>query len=134
MGKAGQNSVYAQVLKNTIVNTIVLNDPSLIPLFSDGYQYFVEIDQLDPEPGIGWAYDGQKFSPPPPIQLPLNQQYTESEFGQFILDQLNSTFNDPKYTSQQLFQLVQATQTYYILLQTGSLQTFLDNIGNIPVD
>ena len=46
------------------MNTIVLDDESLIPLFSAGFDYFIEIDGLEPLPGVGWSYDGTNFTPP----------------------------------------------------------------------
>lgn len=56
--------VYAQILAGIVMNTIVLDDESLIPLFSAGFDYFIEIDGLEPLPGVGWSYDGTNFTPP----------------------------------------------------------------------
>lgn len=50
---------YAQIKNGNIANVIILEDLSLKSLFGSesGYDAFVRVDQLNPEPGIGWAYD-----------------------------------------------------------------------------
>jgi len=62
--------IYAQIKNGKIQNTIVLIDTSLIVTFSQGFDYFIEIDSLLPIPGIGWSYDGTSFSPPPVPKIP----------------------------------------------------------------
>lgn len=57
--------VFAQILNGVIVNTIVLNDPSLLGLFSQSYDSVLQVDATYPQPGIGWTFDGIQFSPPP---------------------------------------------------------------------
>lgn len=63
-------SVYAQILGGYVKNTIVLSDSSLIPNFSSGFDYFIKIDNLNPQPGVGWPYDGNNFSSPPVPAIP----------------------------------------------------------------
>lgn len=47
------------------MNVIVLDDISLAPLFDDNFDSLVRVDNLSPQPGIRWSYDGEGFSPPP---------------------------------------------------------------------
>ena len=54
--------IYAQVLNGIVQNIIILNDESLIPLFLEGFQYIIRIDDINPIPGIGWFYDGVNFT------------------------------------------------------------------------
>lgn len=127
--------VYAQITNGIVQNTVILEDASLESLFSDGFDYFIQIDNLNPQPGIGWGYDGTNFSMPAPAPaLPLNQRYTKAEFGQLLIDQFTASNIDRGLTSAQLFALAQSLSPFYILLQTGSLQAFLDNLHYIPVD
>lgn len=56
--------VYAQILNGVIINTIVLDDTSLIPLFAKGFDTFIEIDQIPGSPGVGWTYNNGTFTPP----------------------------------------------------------------------
>lgn len=56
--------VYAQILSGIVVNTIVLGDRALVPIFIVGFDYCVEIDTLTPQPSIGWSYDGAEFTAP----------------------------------------------------------------------
>lgn len=56
--------VYAQIKDGIVQNTIVLDDPSLEGVFSQGYDYFLRVDNLDSQPGVGWSYDGQNFTAP----------------------------------------------------------------------
>lgn len=58
--------LYAQVDHNMVSNVLTLNDPGLIPLFEEGHQYLIRIDELPSIPGIGWSYDGDNFLPPEP--------------------------------------------------------------------
>lgn len=57
--------VYAQIRNQVVVNTIVLDDPTILHLFKVGFDDCVRVDQLSPQPGIGWSYSlGNGFSPP----------------------------------------------------------------------
>lgn len=48
---------YAQIKNNLIVNVIVLNNANLVSLFTQGFDYCIRVDELDPEPCIGWSFD-----------------------------------------------------------------------------
>lgn len=56
--------VYAQVKDGIVRNTIVLDDLTLIPLFSEGFDAFIRVDNIDQPPSINWTYDGNTFNPP----------------------------------------------------------------------
>jgi hypothetical protein len=71
---------------------------------------------------------------PSPPSIPLDEQYTPSQYGQYLITQFTSLNAQRGLTSSQLFTLAQNLGPYYILLQTGALQSFLDNLGNIPID
>lgn len=54
--------ILALVKDNIIENTIVADDELIA---SNYLSYFVmRIDELDPHPGIGWTWDGEKFIAP----------------------------------------------------------------------
>ena len=55
---------YAQIKDGVVQNIIILEDDSLIPHFSQGYDYFIRVDNLDPIPWNGDLYDGVNFSHP----------------------------------------------------------------------
>jgi hypothetical protein len=54
---------YAIVVDGVVSNTVVWD--GVTDYNPDGL--LVEISNVDPEPGIGWDYDGQKFSDNRPI-------------------------------------------------------------------
>jgi hypothetical protein len=58
------DTLYAQITAGVVVNVIVLNDSTLIAAFSAGFDAFVRVDQLNPQPWTGWTYDGTNFAPP----------------------------------------------------------------------
>lgn len=63
--------VFAQISNQQIMNTIVLQDESLLNLFLNDpmtdipYDYVLRIDMIYPQPGIAWTFDGIQFWPPP---------------------------------------------------------------------
>lgn len=125
---------YALVKNGVVVNTIVA-DADFIALIQSQYDHCVQITNEPGSPSMGWTYDGTSFSPPtPPTPLPLNQQYTQAQYGQMLIAEFTAGNAQRGLTSAELFSLASNLGPYYILLQTGSLQTFLDEIGNIPVD
>ena len=56
--------IYAQIKDDLVKNTIVLDDVSLTPVFSAGFDHFKRIDTLNPIPGIGWTYVNSVFTEP----------------------------------------------------------------------
>jgi hypothetical protein len=71
------------VVKNTIVDNIAIADG---PLETDGT--WVCVDDVVPQPGPGWSYDGENFAPPPPppplpniiTKLAMIDRFTEAEY------------------------------------------------------
>lgn len=57
---------YAQIKNGIVENVIVLNDSNLESTFSAGFDHFINLgDTRDvDQPGPGWTYDGDNFSPP----------------------------------------------------------------------
>ena len=61
--------IYAQITNNIIVNTIVLDDASLLSLFSadqngNPYDSVIQIDNMSPQPAINWWFDNVNWNPP----------------------------------------------------------------------
>lgn len=56
--------IYAQIKDGVIVNNIVVDENTPMELFSAEFDYFLRIDNLASNPGIGWTYDGENFIPP----------------------------------------------------------------------
>jgi hypothetical protein len=48
---------YAQILNGIIVNIIDLEDSTLVPIFAQGFDSCLQIDNLSTVPDIGWYYD-----------------------------------------------------------------------------
>lgn len=48
--------IYAQITTGLIVNIVEIEDSTLVPIFSQGYDYCVQIGNLTPIPTIGWGY------------------------------------------------------------------------------
>jgi hypothetical protein len=78
-------SLYA-VIKGEVVDGIVISDG---PLETDGI--WVCVDDVDPQPGPNWSYDGENFAPPPPpppppplpniiTKLAMIDRFTEAEY------------------------------------------------------
>lgn len=64
--------VYAQIKNNIIQNTIVVDDETPMELFSQGFDHFLRIDDLDEVPGIGWSYADDAYTrPPEPVEMPV---------------------------------------------------------------
>lgn len=57
--------IYAQIKNGQVQNTILVDENTPLDLFSEGYDHFMRIDELNPCPGPTWSYDGESFSPPP---------------------------------------------------------------------
>lgn len=50
------NKYYARIKDNIVKDVIVLADLSLMSLFSQGYDFVIEIKNEPGDPGIGWSY------------------------------------------------------------------------------
>lgn len=124
------NYMWALIQNGIVVNKVLASD-------SDPKDSAFTWIKCSSDVGPGWAYDGNSFSPPTPTSppsVPLNQQYNQIEYGQMLVDQLSEMNNSRGLTSSQMFSMAQNFGTFFILLQTGALQTFLDNLALVPVD
>lgn len=60
-------SHYAEITDGKVTNVAVCDDPS----FAEQMGWIGSIDTLNPEPGVGWTYDGTTWTPPtPPAPTP----------------------------------------------------------------
>lgn len=57
---------YALVKDGQVVNVIVVDDVGFLDVIRDDYDHIEPVDEHDPRPGMGWAYDGATFTAPPP--------------------------------------------------------------------
>jgi hypothetical protein len=56
--------IYSQIRNGIIENQIILEDPSLEPLFREGFDALIRTDNVTPTPSIGWSWDGEQFKEP----------------------------------------------------------------------
>ena len=123
--------VYAQIKNNTVVNTIVLDDASLLPLFQadqngNPYDSVIQIDNITPQPAIGWWFDNVNWNPPvvaPPAQA-LVDIYTAIvqsaiTFGNAIIVQFA--------TQNVMAGITQANKTQAMLDYSSNLLTCLSS-------
>lgn len=67
--------IFAQIKNGTVQNTIILENENLLSLFQinlitrEPYDAVLRIDNINPQPGIDWSYDGNAFIAPPPIEV-----------------------------------------------------------------
>ena len=72
--------IFAQIKDQVIVNTILLNDYSLLskflydPMTEEPYDEVLQVDTVYPQPGIGWTFDGIQFYPPIPPNDPSDEE------------------------------------------------------------
>ena len=128
-------ATYAKIANGIVVNVQLLDpedpqDPSFI---------WDNIDAKACQDGapiqIGCKFSGGIYTNiAPPPSVPLNQQYSKSDFGQMLLAQFTQLNGTRNLTSDQLMQIAVNFAPFFILLHTGALQTFLDEIEKIPVD
>lgn len=71
--------IFAQIKDGLVVNTITLDDASILSLFQNDpvsgepYDHVLQIDFLYPRPGIGWTFDEIQFIPPPKPEDPSDE-------------------------------------------------------------
>lgn len=80
------------------------------------------------------VYQTINAMPESPASLPLNQQYSAADYGQMLINQFTISNTQRDLTSGQLFTMATNLSPFYILLQCGSLQAFLDNLSSVPID
>lgn len=67
---------YAEIVNGVVANVAVCDDPAFATA-----QGWHDIDTLDPQPGVGWAYDGTTWTPPTPPP-PTAQQTARTQVQQ----------------------------------------------------
>jgi hypothetical protein len=139
--------IYAQITNKIIINTIVLDDASLVSLFEtdqngNPYDSVIQIDNIVPQPGIGWTFDNISWNAPstaPQAQTPT-QIYTTLvqnaiAFGQSLTVQF-ATQNIMAGITQagQTQNVLNYTTDLYMYLNTGSLYVAISEIETMIAD
>lgn len=62
--------IFAQIKDGQVKNTIVLEDLNLVPLFKQGFDECIRVDEMNPTPSIGWSYVDREFIPPQSEEVP----------------------------------------------------------------
>lgn len=139
--------IYAQITNNTIVNTIQLDDISILPLFQtdqngNPYDSVIQIDNIIPKPGINWWFDNVNWNPPiaPPVPQTTMEIYTALvqaavDFGQSLTVQF-ATQNVMAGITQagQTLAVLNYTSNLYVYLSTGSLYVAISELENLIAD
>jgi hypothetical protein len=127
--------IYAQITNNLIVNLIELDDPALIPLFQQGYDYCIRIDNLSSMPTVGWAYN-----PVDPITTAFSPvaQYSVSSsavFGNQIILQWNTmNVSNGIYVATQTAAFLTYVSQLFLFLSFGYLNDSIDSIAAMIAD
>lgn len=120
--------VFAQINNNTIINIISLIDSSLIPFFSEGFDYFIQIDNIIPQPLIGWSFDGQNFTNPnlPNDIYGYSVTFSTDKITDIYKNALGIVVSVPSGTSQKAVYLSLAIQDNIYLL-TPQAESFVQS-------
>lgn len=134
--------IFAQIKNNTIMNTIDLEDITLVPLFKAGFDSVIQIDNLMPQPGIGWTFDNVNWDAPP---APVTNQAAIDIYTTLIQNAV--TFGQAlmvQFAAQNVMAgITQAGQTQAVLnysddlykyLSTGSLYVAMSEIQTMIAD
>jgi hypothetical protein len=88
--------IFAQITDNLIVNTIQIDDIAVVPMFTEGYDACVQIDNIAPQPAIGWSYDGTDFTNqatlPPIVSLDGVPSGSATTFDPFMLSAASNRY------------------------------------------
>jgi hypothetical protein len=139
--------IYAQITNKIIINTIVLDDASLVSLFEtdqngNPYDSVIQIDNIVPQPGIGWTFDNISWNAPitaPQAQTPTQIYTTLVQnaiiFGQSLTVQF-ATQNIMAGITQagQTQNVLNYTRDLYMYLNTGSLYVAISEIETMIAD
>ena len=121
--------IYAQIRNNTVINTLELEDSSLIYLFQNDhngvpYDSLQLLDNMYPQPGIGWTFDNIVWNAPDAvvtnqsaIQIYTTLVTNAVAFGQSLTIQFA--------TQNVMAGITQAGQTQAVLTYAANLYTYL---------
>jgi len=129
--------VFAQIKNGNVVNIIALNDESLIPRFSEGFDAFIRVDGMlpYPSPNAGWTYDGVNLIPPPPkspSQLDmLNKKIADyEELGPKLIRQIKINNTLAGITVEQSAQIIRDYGDILQMVNEGMFPTALYALQN----
>lgn len=139
--------IFAQITNNIIVNTIMLDDISLLPLFQNDpngnpYDLILQIDNITPQPGVGWTFNSINYNAPPaaPVTLTTIEIYTSLvqaaiDFGNALILQFTTQNVMAGITrSGKTLALLNYCSNLYIYLSTGSLYVAISEIQTMIAD
>ena len=143
--------IYAQISNNIIVNTIELDDATLVPFFSRNCDFCLQINNITDINGntiaIGWFYNSNTniFYPPLegyqyPATIPTPSIYqnlviTAIDFGNYIISQMNADAASAGiYQAGQTNAWLIYLQTLYMYLQNGFLLDAIDEFSTLLAD
>lgn len=141
--------VFAQIKDNTIKNVIELDDITLVPLFNkdfqgNDYDAVVQIDGINPQPGINWTFDNINWHAPEIIEVPISKTPTEiytsiviaaQTFGQQLITQFAVANVMTGITQAGKTQaMLDYSNNLYLCLSTGSLYAAIDEINALIAD
>jgi hypothetical protein len=121
--------VYAQITNNKIINIIELHDASLLSLFQtdqngNPYDSVIQIDLMNPQPGIGWTFDNVNWNNP---NTPAPAENTVEIYTTLVQNAI--TFGNAlivQFATQNVMAgITQAGQTQAVLAYAGLLYTYL---------
>jgi hypothetical protein len=120
---------FAQILDGVIVNIIELDDITLLPNFTIGYDSCTQIDGLNPVPTIGWSYNFSNLFTPP-TNPAINQQFG----NQILLSFNNNNINAGIYAAGQTAAFLSYTSQLYSFLSSGYLNDSIDTFTTMIAD
>lgn len=128
-----KDTIYAQVLGGVVVNIIVLNDLSLLPVFAQGYDFFIDVTNLPQYPGPGDLYDGKNFtSSVTPADTAEDQVSEDKNVGDDILTEIFAENKLAKISDQQVIVVNKEYGDVFSLIKEGELVAaivLLEQIG-----
>lgn len=127
---------YALIQNGIIINTVMAasTDPQ------DSNYTWIDITNINPQPGIGWTYDGANFTGPmiTPLtatQIAQQEIYAASVFGENLIIQFAAANTLAGITqSGQTLAVISYTADLSQCLYTGSLMAAITLLQNMLVD
>lgn len=125
--------IYAQIKCGIVRNYIVIDDATLVPLFLEGYDYCIRIDNLTPRPNIGWEFDGSSFYPAiSPVRGVIKIKIKDAtSFGEDLVADFAARNVEVNLNLLQVQYIMAKTMNIKIALEAGSLYVALDMISKL---